>query len=179
MVAEHRTVHEGMGGGSQRGDGARADGHRRERGRTQARRGRDRVAGVVEATRIGQHRIWLEDGLVVARLVGPFTGVDAPPFHAFLDEVFAASGPLFMLADMAAMSGFEAEARRYTAAWNAKRRIGAVALIGTSTAVRVMASLLVRAIQVVNRRPPAPVEFFKDEAEARRWLTAKRAERVA
>lgn len=157
MVAEHRTVCGGVGDGS--------------------RRGRDRVAGVAEATRIREHRIWLEDGLVLARMDGPFTGADAPPFHAFLERVFAASGPVFLLSDMTELKGVDADARRYMASWHAQeRRIGAIAMVGAGTVGRVVATLLVKAIQVIKNRPVAPVGFFKDEAEARRWLTARRAE---
>lgn len=77
-----------------------------------------------------------------------------------------------MLADVTAMTGVEAETRRYAAKWNSKGQLGAVAIVGAGMPIRVIASLLTRAITMLHQRRTVPIEFLKEEAEARRWLAA-------
>lgn len=127
----------------------------------------------------GRHRVWQEDDVAVARIAGAFDRADAVAFHDFLDRVYAERGRCFALADVSAMTGLDAGARRYTAEWNKQRKLAAVAVFGASVTIRGLASMLVTAIRLVNRRQTVPVEFFKDEAEARRWISARRAEAPA
>jgi hypothetical protein len=132
-----------------------------------------------EPTLVGQHALRQEDDLAVCRLVGPFREADAAPFHAFLDRVYESSGRCLVLADVSAMTKIDAEARRYAAEWNAKRRMTAIAVVGANAAIRVIASMMVTAIGLVHQRSTAPVEFVKEEAEARRWLAAQRERVIA
>lgn len=123
---------------------------------------------------MGQHVLRREDDVVVCRLVGPLDEAEAAPLHAFFDRVYEASGRCLVLADVSRLTKVDPEARRYAAKWNEKRRMTAIAVVGASAAIRVVASMLVTAIGLVHQRSTAPVEFFKDEAEARRWLATQR-----
>lgn len=128
---------------------------------------------------MGQHVLRQEGDLAVCRLVGPFTAADAVPFHALLDRVYESSGRCLVLADVSAMTKIDAEARRYAARWNEQRRMTALAVVGANPAIRVIATMMVKAIGLVQQRSTAPVEFVKEEAEARRWLAAQRERVVA
>lgn len=133
------------------------------------------VEGRAAARRFGDHEIWREGDMAVAHLVGAFELEDSRRFHGFLDELHAEVGPAFLVADVVRMTGLGAEVRRHAMEWNRQRKLRAVAVCGASLAVRVMASMLTHAIRLVTARADIPVEFFKTEAEARRWIEGLRA----
>lgn len=126
---------------------------------------------------IGPHRVEL-DASGVASLI--WHG-DVTPEHmrdAMAVLVSCAEGrPLFVLNDLRGLKEFEAGARKAAAKEARTGVVTAVACFGASFHVRVLLSMVIKAIYLFapSRAGSALVEFFETEAEARAWLAEKRA----
>lgn len=122
----------------------------------------------------GQHHVHVDGDVVTLRFVGPASRADTVAFHDLLEQVLAERGGCFVLADLRGLTGICAESRRYISEWNRSHRASGCAAYGASFAVRVIVTLLMNTIRLLNHDPP---EFFiaRDEAAARAWLDARRA----
>lgn len=128
-------------------------------------------------TAIGPHPVEFEGDTLRLRLVGPLTIADAELLRVEMQALRRSLGTCFLLADAAELAGIDAEARRYLARWSAREqseRITGAAVYGVSFAMRTIITLTVNAIRVIGRRE-VQIAFANDEAEARRWIAARRA----
>lgn len=80
---------------------------------------------------------------------------------------------VLMLCDARRMGTVPAPTRKAMADGFRPVRFIAIAVFGASFTVRVISTLAMKSIQIVNRQV-YPVEFFATEAEARAWLVAQR-----
>lgn len=126
---------------------------------------------------IDRHRVWQEDDLIAACFDGPMGLAASQRFHARVAAVLAEYGRVYVLLDMARLTGIDAEARRYISDWHKTHRVTAVAVHGAGVTVRALSTLLWHAIRLIARSPMEAV-MSPDEASARRWLAEKRARPV-
>jgi hypothetical protein len=124
----------------------------------------------------GRHRLHQEGDLVQLGFAGALTLADVTALRSRVEEVIRCEGRCFVLADLAGLTGMAPDARRYLSEWgrSPRRPIAGTALYGGNFATRVLTTLVLNAIQLMGRSP-VDVVFKADEAEARRWLTARRA----
>lgn len=122
---------------------------------------------------LGPHRARQVDDVVEVVFAGPVTLSEARVLHERLAQVYAEFGSCYLLADLLGLTAMGPDVRRYMGEWNKTHRLSGVALHGASFAMRTVASLTVKAIRLLGSHP-IEVVFLRDEAEARRWISARR-----
>lgn len=84
------------------------------------------------------------------------------------------SSCVFLIVDMAKAGKISAEARQRSAEGGKDLNLRGIAVIGASTYIRIIAGLVSRAIDLVNRNTENPTRFFDTELEARAWIETRR-----
>jgi hypothetical protein len=131
---------------------------------------------VTSTTAIGRHRAWRTGDLLRMTFDGSMTRDDAVGMRAMMEAALADGTRCWLVADMSGCTGIDAEARKYMTEWSrdGARALSGVTAYGLSFAVRAIVSLTLAAIKFLGRQQ-AQVMFFKDEAEALKWIAAQRA----
>lgn len=96
--------------------------------------------------------------------------------YAFLETFARGAGSVYLLQDLSGARGLAPEARRLVATDERTTLLAANACYGAPFHVRVMATMVERAIRLI-RGAVVPVAFVSSEAEARIWLDAQRDRR--
>lgn len=124
---------------------------------------------------IGQHELRLQGDLVSLYIHGPLTVADIQGLREVLVVVMAEVGHCFLIADMTDATAVDHEARKYMAEWSRQNTdwVAGTAVFGVSFAMRALLSLTLKAIKILGTQQVEFV-FVKDEAEATRWIDAKR-----
>ncbi len=125
---------------------------------------------------IGQHRSQRTGDIIEIVVHGAFTLTDATALLSAAQATLRQEGHCFLIADVNAMTGIDAEARRLMAAWSKTEtdRLSGTAIYGCGFAMRTIITLTLNAIQYFGKTP-LEVEFVRDPAEARSWVDARRA----
>ncbi|WP_437531862.1 STAS/SEC14 domain-containing protein [Sorangium sp. So ce726] len=113
------------------------------------------------------------DGILRLEIHGELTEDRARVLVAALQRASEGGRDVLLLADVRRMGSFLAPARKVTADGVRSARIGAVAIIGPSFSLRVIATLIAKGVQMLTSQP-YPQQFFEAEGEARAWLLARR-----
>jgi hypothetical protein len=117
--------------------------------------------------------------LCIWTLVGD---ISAETVRALLDEQHrAVSGmpAVFSLVFASKVGSVSKEARKESTEVRPGINARGVAYIGASFPVRVLAILVTKANELLNRAVENPLRFFNTEAEARAWIEQRRAEVAA
>lgn len=117
-----------------------------------------------------------EGDIVHLEFRGPFVLEHARTVHEFLAQVMAETGRCYLLADMSQMDGIPTDTRRYVGEWHKQHTVSGVAVYGASFAIRALATLMFQAVRIVGDQR-IEMEFFRDEADARRWIADHAAKR--
>lgn len=128
--------------------------------------------------RAGQHEFNAEGDILFCRLRGDFTVEDVIPMLKLAEEVEAKYGYYLTIADIRELGHVHPAVRQHGAQWARSHNPAACACYGGSLLARAIVTLTMRAITLV-RRQPSPVVFFSTEADARSWLTERRAQLTA
>ena len=118
-----------------------------------------------------------EADIVHLKFRGPFVLEHARPVHEYLAQVMDETGRCYLLADMSQMDGIPTDTRRYVGDWHKQHTVSGVAVYGASFATRALATLMFQAVRIVGNQH-IEMEFFRDEADARRWIVDHAAKRV-
>lgn len=81
---------------------------------------------------------------------------------------------VFLIVDMAKAGSISAEARKISAENGAGIAFRGIAVVGASRTLRVLAGLVSRAVDIMNKNKDNPTRFFATEAEARAWIAERR-----
>jgi hypothetical protein len=103
--------------------------------------------------------------------------VDGPTMMTYTEKsrVYTGDKPrVFLIVNCSKLGRIDAEARRVSANGSKGLALRGVAVVGASRTTRVLASLFVRAIEILNRNLDNPTRFFENEAEARAWIDTRR-----
>ncbi len=82
---------------------------------------------------------------------------------------------LFLLVDMAHVGKVSTEARQVLAQGGRDLNMRGIAVIGATGPMRIISSLVSRAVDLLNGNRDNPTRFFESESEARRWIGERRA----
>jgi hypothetical protein len=129
---------------------------------------------VGESLCIGQSRIWREEDIVLARVVGLCDMAVGVPLHERMAEVIQECGRCYVIGDGAGLTGIDPAFRRYASEWHKTHKLTAVLCHGVSFPMRVIVTLVQGAVRLVNGRA-FEIVFVRDEAEGRAWIAAHRA----
>lgn len=125
------------------------------------------------ATHIGPHLIEVEGDTVLTRPTGPFKLEHLTQFLPLLEDILARRGRCFTISDFRSQMTFPPETRRHAIEWSKKHVVTGSVMFGTSLTARVTLTLLVRATEIITRRP-VPLAAVSTEDEARAWVAARR-----
>jgi hypothetical protein len=116
----------------------------------------------------------LENDILLLDIQGSLSVEDARAFIHSVNEMIAAHGAFFVLADLRRMVGITPESRREIGEWaRTSKPVGASACIGGSLGVRTFGSLVTRAVNLAGYAN-ARIIFVETEKEARDWLAEQR-----
>ncbi|EYF00442.1 Hypothetical protein CAP_0811 [Chondromyces apiculatus DSM 436] len=123
----------------------------------------------------GPHRVWLEPpDLVCAKLSG-----DVKPGHLrtsaeYQRAVAATTGRIFFLADLSDLGTIDVATRKDVGHLRTVPYQGLV-IYGASFQARLLMKMLLSAIRLFSSELDGILIFAESEAEARRWIEARRA----
>lgn len=80
----------------------------------------------------------------------------------------------FVIADFSQATTIEPEARKQAAKDSRVQRIAGTAVIGTTFHVRVILSLIVKAVELIQPGKQGPMRFFETDREAYEWIAQER-----
>lgn len=107
-----------------------------------------------------------------------YTGdVDGPTMKELSQKArtFTIGKPrVFLIVDMTYAGRIATEARKISADGSAGLALRGIAVIGASWAVRVIATLVTRAVDLLHQNTDNPTKFFANESEARAWIDGRR-----
>lgn len=81
---------------------------------------------------------------------------------------------VFLIVDMSRIGKVSPDARKSSAAGSQELNLRGIAVIGASAPLRIIAGLVTRAVDLINRNADNPTRFFETEAEARAWIAGRR-----
>jgi hypothetical protein len=129
---------------------------------------------------MGSHRVRIIDDVVEWEGVGPVSAGDIRAYQGIRDTVLTRLGYCLALVNSKAAAGISPEARRYLveqSRTHAQRRI-ATAVYGVSGTAYAMATLVIRAMELLGKRRNT-IMICGDEAAARAWLDEQRQRYLA
>ncbi|HRI51038.1 MAG TPA: hypothetical protein PLW65_12720 [Pseudomonadota bacterium] len=119
---------------------------------------------------IGAHTLIIDEYRLEQQLRGDFLLEHAVEMLGLMEQVLAKHGFAVTYVRVLEPGRHPGDARHYTAQWY-KRLIprGASAIVGATPAMRLITSLLIRAVNLLYKQNNQ-IAFFEQEAEARAWL---------
>lgn len=107
---------------------------------------------------------------------GPMRAADVAELRRRADEMITSAGRCLLLCDLRNLSTIDSDARRAVAEWGraSSHQSGGTAVYGASMGARVLTTLIVKAVQLLGNHDTG-FHFANNEAEARAWLTTRRA----
>jgi len=128
---------------------------------------------------IGRHQGHLDGELLALEVRGMMTAADVRSLQAIVGERLSTQGRCFIIADLKAMTGIDAEGRRSMAQWSKDHAdpVSGAALYGAGFATRALINLTLSAIKLIGHQQ-IEISFVRDEAEARAWVAGQRGQHM-
>lgn len=130
---------------------------------------------VVFAARVGLHDLEVRQDILHIHFIGNLDLAQMKELISVYEQCVEKHGYLLMLMDVEKSTGFDVNARRYSADW-AKTcpTVQSCAVYGASAALRGFLTILNRATQLLTRGKQPTLEFFASAAEGYMWLETQR-----
>ena len=124
---------------------------------------------------LGRHAMSFAGDVLEIHYDGHISLADSEQLRDILIEIDREHGSCFLLVDMRLGLGIDRDARQYMKEWSKQEqaKLRGTAIYGVSFTMRAIAMLMLNAIKLLGRQE-SEVSFLKDEAEARRWIDARR-----
>ncbi|WP_437757012.1 STAS/SEC14 domain-containing protein [Sorangium sp. So ce1389] len=113
------------------------------------------------------------DGILHVAVDGDLSEEIARSIAAASRRIAESGREVLVLADVSRLKAIPPDVRKLMASGMVPARHDAVAVLGASFTLRVVATLTARSLRLLTSRS-YPVDFFVTEAEARAWLLAQR-----
>ncbi|XXX72974.1 STAS/SEC14 domain-containing protein [Sorangium sp. So ce134] len=113
------------------------------------------------------------DGILHVTAHGDLSEEIARSIAAASRRIAESGREVLVLADVSRMSAVPHDVRQLIASGALEARHDAVAVVGASFSLRVVAMLTLRSLRLLRLRS-YPVDFFATDAEGRAWLLAQR-----
>jgi SpoIIAA-like len=132
------------------------------------------------ARSIGAHSLCLEppDTLRIV-MVGDLSAAEAAALFDTIHDLSNGLSHFFALTDVTGAGGISPGARSIVRERTPSTRLRGTAVFGASFHLRVIATLVAKAVTTVKRDFDAPITFFETEDEARAWIEKRRGELAA
>lgn len=127
---------------------------------------------------IGRHRVvFAPPDVMRVWWVGEATLADIRALFELSDRWIDRDLPYFVLADQSRMTNADQDARRAAASDPRTSRMAGLAIIGASFQLRVLMTMMNKALAVLSRGTSGPMVFVANEEEAFAWFDAERKRR--
>lgn len=123
---------------------------------------------------IGPHSVEIEGDIITVRLRGDFELAHMQQWCGLADKVIAEYGGAFTISDFSTGGHFPPESRRYGSQWPNAGKVWGSALVGSSLALRVLMTMIIRVSAVLRKQQGVPLISVATEAEARAWVATQR-----
>lgn len=125
---------------------------------------------------VGQHEVRFEEpDLIWISIRGDLSSDETRLLGGYIVEAAGHRDHVLILGDLSGLAEIPSEARREIAERTAAVPYGGMAFFGGSFQGRLIAKLIVGAMNVFSSRSrDNPIRFFEAEAEARAWLEERR-----
>ena len=127
---------------------------------------------------VGKHWMRLEGDILRCKYVGLISAADVQAFMLRFDKLLSAGQIYYIIADVGAVTGMEAAARRLSTEWFARHDIGGTVNFGAGALTRGISALVLSLLRLLHKNDML-THFVRTEAEARDWVTAQRQLRAA
>jgi hypothetical protein len=125
------------------------------------------TAGEKNQINIGEHIFWFEEpDLTYTIFVGDVSGSEMASIGQNIKDALNGR-KYFGILDLTRLGSFSSEAKK---AFRTIPTPISSAVIGASTQLRVVATILAKGFAMMHRGADSPTEFFADEASARAWV---------
>lgn len=119
---------------------------------------------------IGMHTLIIDGYRIEQQLRGDYLLAHTVETLELIEQVIVKHGCAFTYVRVLEPGRHPGDARHYTAQWYKRLNPrGASAIVGATPAMRLITSLLIRAVNLLYKQNN-PVAFFDQEGEARAWL---------
>lgn len=126
----------------------------------------------------GKHWMRLEGDILNCKYTGLISVPDVRESMQLLDKMLIPGRTYYIIADVADVTGMEAEARRISTEWFATHDIGGAVNFGAGAVTRAIAALILSMLRLLHRNHMSS-QFVKTEEEARAWVAEQRRHRSA
>lgn len=125
---------------------------------------------MAETVHVGTHRAWIEGDVMRVTHAGPISLAEMQELHRFLERWYEERGVRYLMMDIRAMPPPEPEVRKWMAQPKKSAPVRAVIAVGASPAVRVISTLMRKAMELLGNRSATPFLMMKSEEEAFAWI---------
>lgn len=125
---------------------------------------------------IGQHRIVVEQDVLIAHANAPWRIEEMKQFLALSEETLSRLGSVYIVTIIGRGYALPPESRKYVAEWSRNHFVTGNLIAGAPLPMRTLVTLLARASQLVGAKNAA-VTFVNDEAAALAWIAEHKAQR--
>ncbi len=111
----------------------------------------------------------LEGDVILCKCSGVLTVADVHTMQSAMAEQLQPGRTYCIIADVAEVTGMEAEARKMSTDWLSRHDIGGAANFGAGMATRALGALVFSLLRLLHKST-MPAHFAKTEEEARAWV---------
>ena len=122
---------------------------------------------------IGTHKLRITGNTVLTRWIGTPEYEDVLAVHQHLDQVLSEHGRAFVINDMRQSGLPSTKTRKWIAEWARRNPVVSVVNFGASLPIRILQTLIFRALTVVGNGPTIESVHCGSEAEAFAWIAAR------
>lgn len=126
----------------------------------------------------GKHWLRLDEDVLSCKYSGMISLPDVQESMRMLEDMLLPGRTYYIIADVAEVTGMEAEARKLSTEWFARHEIGGAVNFGASAMTRAIGALIQSTLRLLYRNH-MPAHFVKTEEEARAWIQEQRRCRAA
>ena len=125
---------------------------------------------------IGAHRVWREDDVIGVQWEGSISYEDMYALRQLFRALLEEHSTAYLLTDMRRCTTLEPQARKFMLEWSREKRdkVDGTVVCGVNFTMRTLILMAMKAIRIIGHDDGHMLEFVRDEAEARRWIAARR-----
>ncbi len=124
-------------------------------------------------TRIGPHRITIEEDVITAYVSGPWLLAEITEFLQLCTKTRERLGSVYLITVVGPGYHLPPDSRKYIGDWSRSHAVTGNVVAGAPFAMRALIGIIARASKMIGAKT-SEVEFTATEAEARAWVAQRK-----